>query len=137
METAEDRKKVLVVEDDVFLTNIYRAKLNGVGFIVEAAVDGHDAISKLELFEPDFILLDIVMPKMNGFEVLRNIKAEPKWKNIPIMVVSNLSDNSDIQKARELGAVDYVVKINTPIEHIVEKVQYFLSPKDKKPDSSK
>ena len=120
-------KKILVVEDDLFLTNIYRSKLGEAGFSVEAASDGHAALSKLEEYSPDVILLDIVMPKMNGFELIKRIKADSRWHNVPILVITNLAEQADEQKARELGATDFVIKTGTPIETIVEKVQNFLT----------
>ncbi len=116
--------KVLVAEDDKFLVKVYQAKLGKAGFVVEIATDGEEVEKIIESFDPDVILLDLMMPKKDGFEVLAYLKSS-KFSHVPVIVTSNLSQPEDKQKALGLGAKDFVVKSDTPIEEIVQKLQSF------------
>jgi DNA-binding response OmpR family regulator len=115
-------KKILVVEDDKFLRSAYLAKLVRVGFEVQVAEDGEEALKILGDFEPDLILLDLIMPKKDGFQTLAEMKGNSRWKNIPVIVTTNLGQQEDIDKAVGLGAMDYVVKTAMPMDGIVEKI---------------
>ncbi|MFZ5424362.1 MAG: response regulator [Patescibacteria group bacterium] len=121
--TEKFTKKVLIVEDDIFLTNIYRQRLQDAGYIVEATLNGEECLERMKLFKPDIILLDIIMPKTDGFETLKAIKANKDHNTIPIIVVSNLSERDDIDRAYSLGASDYIIKSDVPIEHIIQRIQ--------------
>lgn len=101
---------VLVVEDTELLRRMYVDKLMQDGYEVLAAADGLEALSVLKTQEVDLILLDLVMPRMSGLEVLDTVKADPRTANIPVLVLSNLGQESDVQKGIELGAADYLVK---------------------------
>lgn len=118
--------KILIAEDDKFLANAYRVKFEKENFEVVIAYDGDEAITKVKTFQPDVILLDLVMPKKDGFTTLSELKAHTDWAKIPVIVTSNLSQESDFQKAKELGAADYFVKSDTPIGSIVAKVKSYL-----------
>jgi DNA-binding response OmpR family regulator len=117
--------KVLIAEDDKFLASAYRVKLNKLGFEVKVAVDGIEALQILVDFQPDVILLDLIMPNQDGFVTLEKIKADEKMKSIPVIVTSNLGQEEDINKAKELGADDYIVKADMELEDLVEKIKAY------------
>lgn len=115
--------KVLVVEDDKFLISAYRAKLVKSGFEVQIAQDGQEAIEVLQSFVPDIILLDLVMPRKDGFVALAEIRQDPRLKNIPVIVASNLGQKEDLDKAMSLGASDYIIKSDMSLDGIIAKIQ--------------
>jgi DNA-binding response OmpR family regulator len=112
-------KKVLVVEDDKFLSNILKIKLERAGFQVIQAFDGEEGLKLLRQEPPSLVVLDLVMPKISGFEFLENMSVDPQLGNIPVVVASNLGQESDISKARNLGVKDYYVKAQTSIDDLV------------------
>ncbi len=116
-------KKILIAEDDRFLQNIYRVKLTKEGFEVRVAGDGQEFLEELKTFTPDVILLDLVMPVVDGFTVLQTVKSDPKFKNIPVIVTSNLGQDEDVKKAMKLGAKDYIIKSDTALSGIIEKIK--------------
>ena len=118
--------KILVAEDDKFLANAYRVKLSKAGYEIKVASDGQEAIESLETFIPDVILLDLIMPVKDGFAVLEELKKNDKWKNIPVIVASNLGQKEDVDKGMALGATDYIIKSQMPINDILAKVNKIL-----------
>ena len=116
-------KKILVAEDDKFLVKVYESKLVKAGFEAKIAQDGEEVLEILKTFTPEIILLDLMMPKKDGFQVLTELKADPKLKSIPVIVTSNLSQPEDKEKALEMGAKDYIVKSDTPIQEIIDKLK--------------
>lgn len=114
--------KVLVVEDDKFLISAYRAKLTKVGFEVQMAGDGVEAIEALKTYKPDLILLDLVMPRKDGFVTLAEIKQDASLKNIPVIVASNLGQKEDLDKAMGLGAVGYIIKSDLSMEDLITRI---------------
>jgi DNA-binding response OmpR family regulator len=118
--------KILIAEDDQFLANAYRVKFEKEGFEVLIAGDGEEAIQNLETFKPDLIILDLVMPKKDGFVTLAEIKSNPSFAQIPVIVTSNLSQTADFDKVKSLGAVEYLVKSETPIGDIVNKIRSYI-----------
>ena len=119
-------KKILVVEDDTYLANAYRVKLTRAGFEVKNAFDGVEAIEMLSTFTPDLILLDIVMPKKDGFVTLSEIKANEAWKNIPVILASNLGQKEDRDRGMQLGATDFVTKTDFTLNSLIEKISNLL-----------
>ncbi len=119
-------KKVLVIEDDHFLSSLMKARLEKEGFGVSQAFDGEEAFNFLKQNKPDLIVLDLIMPKVSGFELLENISVDPQISRIPIMILSNLGQESDIEKVRRLGATQYFVKVQTSIDDLVSKVKDLL-----------
>ena len=105
-----EKKKVLLAEDDAFVSDIYDTRLKQEGFEVIIAVNGLEAIKRLEETVPDLILLDILMPYMDGLEVLKKIKVNPEWMNIPIILLTNLSEKEKMEEALTLGANDFLIK---------------------------
>ncbi len=116
-------KTILLVEDDKFLRELISRKLSGEGFKIEEAVDGEAGLKKLEEIKPDLILLDLILPGLDGFEVLERIKDNPSVSEIPVLILSNLGQRDEIEKGLKLGAVDFLVKAHFTPEEIVEKVK--------------
>ena len=119
-------KKILIVEDDNYLTNAYRVKFTKVGFEVKNAFDGDEALDLLKTFMPDLILLDIIMPNKDGFATLTEIKANEKWKNIPVILASNLGQKEDIDRGIRLGATDFFIKTDFTLNNLIEKINGIL-----------
>jgi DNA-binding response OmpR family regulator len=120
------QKKVLIAEDDLFISKTYAFRLGQEGFAIIMAKNGEEAVEKAIAENPDLILLDIIMPKKNGFEVLETLKTNKILKAIPIIILSNLGQETDIKKGMDLGAVDYIVKAHITIEEVVEKAKKYL-----------
>jgi len=114
--------KILIVEDEEVLSRVMSEKLKNGGYKTEIANDGAEALLMAKKFKPDLILLDLLLPKKNGFEVLRDLKKDGSLKDIPVIVLSNLDQDEDIKQAMTSGAVDYFVKSQHPINEIIEKV---------------
>lgn len=121
------KKKILIVEDEEMLSKVLVEQFEKAGFDVEAAFDGEKALKSLEKSKPDLVLLDIILPKINGFDVLKAIKENPDTQDIPVIMISNLGRDEDIKQSIKLGAVDYYIKAQHPIFEIIEKVSNFLS----------
>jgi len=120
------RIKILIIEDEKSLLDILERKLLYEGYEVSIAQDGEEGIKKVKEIKPNLILLDIVMPKMNGFEVLENLKKSQEFSSIPVIVISNSGYSVDLDKALELGAVDYLVKAEFDLEEVVRKIEKVL-----------
>ncbi len=121
----------MIVEDEDFLVQALKDNLTVEGCAVDTAKDGEEAVQKVEKSKPDLILLDLLMPKKDGFYVLEELKKNPKWKLIPVIVLSNLGEDTSIKKAMEMGADDYFVKSQHPIEEVIEKIKDFLNGRKK------
>ena len=118
--------KILIVEDDKFLLNVYRLKLTKEGFEVRLAKNGDEALETLKDFKPDVILLDLVMPVRDGFSVLEELKKDPTLSKIPVIITTNLGQKEDIDRGLKLGARDYIIKSETAMEKIMEKIRNTL-----------
>ena len=118
--------KILIVEDEKILREVLRDEFVHHQFNVETARDGEEALMKAKTMEIDFILLDLMLPKKNGFEVLEALQADPATESIPVIILSNLGQDEDIKRALKLGAIDYFVKAQHPIKEVVEKVKEIL-----------
>jgi len=119
-------QKILLVEDDQFLSSLLQTRLQKEGFEVALATKGDQALQLLKENRFDLILMDIILPGKSGFEAMEEIIASPQYGQTPIMVISNLGQESDIAKGRELGAVEYFVKAQISIDDLVAKVRGFL-----------
>ncbi len=120
--TEAKEKYILIVEDDEFISDVYRKKLLLEGFEVSLARDGEEAIRALRARKPDLLLLDIMLPLKDGFEVLSELRADPALSDTKVVVLSNLSQAKDIARAKELGALDYVVKSNTTLSDMIARI---------------
>lgn len=121
-----NKTKILVVEDDPFVSNLLIKNLLGAGYVVINATEGQKALTMLETEKPQVILLDLLLPGLDGFEVLKRIKANAAISNIPVIILSNLGSQDDINKALQLGASDYIIKANFTLTEIVERIKTVL-----------
>jgi CheY-like chemotaxis protein len=120
--------KIVLAEDEEIISMAYQQGLTFLGYEVVIAQDGLDAIEALKQQIPDILLLDIIMPNMNGFEVLEAVRKNPDYKELPIIMLTNLSQSSDELQARELGANDYMIKSNITLKQLVERIESILQP---------
>lgn len=121
------KAKILVVEDEEILLTALKEELNTGGYEVEGAADGVEGLQKTKSFKPQLILLDLLMPKMDGMEMLQKLKADSETRDIPVVILTNLSDYEKISEALSLGAMDYLVKANYKLEDLLDKVGTVLS----------
>lgn len=120
-------KKVLIIEDDPFLSEMYAVKLSDNGFKTEVASDGKAGLVKVLEFQPDLVLLDIVLPKMDGFEVLKEIKSKDETKETPVVLLTNLGQKGEVEKGLSLGAEEYIIKAHFTPTAVVAKVKELLT----------
>ncbi len=119
-------KKILIVEDDSFLQGLASSKLEKDGFSVMAASSGDEAAKLLETATPDLVLLDLVLPGTDGFGVLKKLRENAPTAQTPVIVFSNLSEEGDIKKAKDLGATDYMVKSNFTLDELSDRIKELL-----------
>jgi len=122
----EANKNVFLIDDDPFILDMYTLKFKEHGFGVDSARNGKEALEKLKTLKPDCILLDIVMPEMDGFEVLRELKKSKKGGLPKVILLTNLGQKEDVEKGMEFGADDYVIKAHFTPSEVVEKVKQVL-----------
>lgn len=122
----ERQHKILLVEDDAALANVYKTRLEMEGFNVSHVANGEDALARTIEFKPDLIVLDVMMPKINGFDVLDILHNTPETANIRVVMLTALSQQKDKERAAELGAVDYLVKSQVVISDVVSRIKYHL-----------
>lgn len=122
----EDGPSILVVEDDQFLRDLIVKKLKEEGFSVKEAVDGEEGLRFVRENRPDCVLLDLILPGIDGFEVLKQVKADTSLSSIPVVILSNLGQKDDIDRGLELGAKDYLIKAHFTPGEIVQKVKEIL-----------
>lgn len=122
-----DKKiKVLLIEDEEVLSNMYDTKFKMEGFEVTKALDGETGLKLAQEAKPDLILLDIIMPKLDGFSVLKKLKEDSQLKDIPVVLLTNLGQDEDVKKGNQLGVLGYLVKANTTPAQVVDRVKEFL-----------
>ncbi|MBX4205405.1 MAG: response regulator transcription factor [Candidatus Doudnabacteria bacterium] len=127
-----DKKlKILVVEDEEILLTALSEELKQEGFEVVGAKDGVEGLEKAAAEQPNLMLLDLVMPRLDGISTLKQMKAQENTKDIPIVILTNLSDYDKISDALSMGAMDYLVKANYRLEELVTKIKTVLERKDK------
>tara|TARA_B100000315_G_scaffold229341_1_gene238855 strand:+ start:236 stop:601 length:366 start_codon:yes stop_codon:yes gene_type:complete len=117
---------ILIIEDDKFLRELITQKVSGEGYEVKEAVDGEEGLKVAKEEHPDLILLDIILPGMDGFEVLRQLKEAKEAANIPIILLSNLGQKEDVDKGMKLGATDYLIKAHFTPGEIISKIKSTL-----------
>ena len=122
-----ESKSVLIIEDDRFLSTLIKTRLDKEGFQVRQAFDGSEALTVLREQVSDCIVLDLIMPKMSGFEFLETLSQDPALSKIPVIVLSNLAQDSDIEKAKRFGAKEYFVKVRISVDSIVTKIKELLA----------
>ncbi len=126
-QTIDGKARILIVEDDLNLADVYSTKFEKEGFEVFVAADGEEGLSKINEWRPHLVLLDIMLPKKDGFAVLKELKENPQTKMIPVIMWTNLSDPEESRKAKELGAIDYLVKVYNMPSEVVDTVQKRLN----------
>jgi len=120
---ADNKIKILLIEDEEMLANMYEVKFKNEGFDLVKALDGAQGLEMAKTIKPDFILLDIIMPKVDGFSVLKSLKEEESTKDIPVMMLTNLGQDEDIERGKQMGSVGYLVKANITPAEVVESVK--------------
>jgi len=120
-------KKILLVEDDDALANVYMMRLRAEGFDVRRVANGEDALAAAKDHKPDLVLLDVMMPKVSGFDVLDILRNTPETANLKIIMLTALSQESDKQRAQGLGVDDYLVKSQVVISDVIDRIKYHLS----------
>lgn len=125
--TDTPRKKILLIEDDSFISQMYSMKFKQTNFDFVVARDGAEGMELAKKEKPDLILLDIILPEMDGFEVLRQLKEDPMLQSIPVVLLTNLGQQENIQKGMAMGAKDYIIKAHYTPQEVVEKAQTFLT----------
>jgi len=118
--------KILLVEDDTFLAGMYITKLGFENFEISLANDGKQGIKQAQKNLPDLILLDILLPKVDGFEVLKTLKKQESTKNIPVILLTNLGQKDDVEKGLSLGAADYLIKAHFMPQEVIKKIKETL-----------
>ena len=121
-----DKKKILLVEDDNARASVYRSRLELEGFVVEHVQNGELALAKIIEFKPDLVVLDVMMPKVNGFDVLDIVRNTPETANVHVVMLTALSQPKDKERAQQLGADDYLVKSQVVIGDVVERIKHHL-----------
>lgn len=120
------KPKILIIEDDSFLGDVLTRKLAGEGFSVSLVKDAEKGLEEITSLSPDVVLLDIILPKMNGYEMLEKKQKDPAIKDIPVIIISNSGQQVDVLRARSLGAKDYLIKADFDPDEVVEKVRAYL-----------
>jgi DNA-binding response OmpR family regulator len=121
-----DKKTIMLVEDDKFIVDIYETKLSHSGFNVIVANNGKEAVDLLAENTPDLMLLDLVMPYMDGFDVLKEMHDSPEWSKIPVILLTNLSQKEDIEKGMQLGAKDFLIKSHFTPSEVLKKIEALI-----------
>ncbi|PIY90755.1 MAG: response regulator [Candidatus Nealsonbacteria bacterium CG_4_10_14_0_8_um_filter_35_10] len=119
-------KTILIVEDDKFLRELIAQKLLKEGYNISEAIDGEEGIKKIKTEKPDLILLDLILPGVDGFEVLSRMKADEKLAEIPVIILSNLGQREEIERGLKLGANDYMIKAHFTPREIIDKIKTVL-----------
>lgn len=120
------KKTILVAEDDRFLLKVYTAKLEKEGFNVVACNDGAEAVRQAQVHKPNLMLIDMIMPKKNGFDVLLEVKADPVIASTPVIILTSLGQESDVERGLQLGAADYLVKSSASFRDVNEKIAQYI-----------
>ena len=121
-----EEKYVLIVEDDPFYSSIYKTKVEKEGIRSILVHDGAAAMTEVQKQKPSLIVLDLIMPGKDGFQVLEELKSHPNLKDIVILVLSNLSQEEDIKRVMDMGATEYLIKSNIPLGDLIQKIKGYL-----------
>lgn len=119
-------KQILIIEDDEFFRELIAKKLNKSGFEFSLAINGQEGVERMKTDKPALVFLDILLPDVDGFDILTKIKADKEISSIPIIILSNLGQKEDIDKGLELGATDYLIKAQIDLDEIVEKIKKYI-----------
>jgi len=120
-------EKILLIEDEELIIRLLSKKLAAIGYDVSLAMNGEEGLEKIKQIVPDLILLDIVMPRMGGFEVMAEMKKDENIADIPVIIISNSGQPLELEKAKELGAADWLVKTEFDPKEVAEKIQKYIN----------
>ncbi len=123
------KKKILIIEDDKILADMYAVKFDKVGYEVVETQNGIEGLNLAKTINPDVVLLDVILPEMDGFSILIELKKEKNTKKLPVILLTNLGQQGDIEKGKLLGATDYLTKSNTTPAEVIERVKKILDKK--------
>jgi DNA-binding response OmpR family regulator len=126
MDSTNTQKKILLVEDDDNMANVYATRLEAEGFNIKRVANGEEALAAALEFHPDLILLDVMMPKVSGFDVLDILRNTPETANLRVIMLTALSQEADKQRATDLGVDDYMVKSQVVIADVVDRIKHHL-----------
>ena len=126
MPKVKEKIKIALIEDDPYLSSMYATKFELEGYEVVTASDGEKGLALIQSKIPNLILLNVMMPKMNGFDVLERIKKDDKTKDIPVILLTNLNQSDEVERGMRMGAVDYLIKAHFLPSEVVEKVKMAL-----------
>lgn len=118
---------VFIIEDDRFLSPLLRSRLEKEGLTVKQAFDGEEALKMLETMRPQVVILDLIMPRISGLELLQTLASDPQYNRIPVIIMSNLSQDSDVEKAKSLGAAGYFVKVHASLDEVIKLVKQLMA----------
>jgi CheY-like chemotaxis protein len=124
-QTGTDNRRILVVEDDKFLGQLLSRRMTQEKFNFKLVTSGEDALTEAKSNKPDFVVLDLLLPGMNGYEVLERLKGDPKLKDIPVLVLSNLGQQAEKDRAFELGAAGFMVKAESDLDDVLKAIRGF------------
>lgn len=119
----DNNKKILIVEDEKMILDALKKKLESSGFEVDMAIDGEEGLRKSLEGDPDLVLLDIILPKMDGMTMLDKLRNEEKGKDIPVIILTNLDADTEFEESREKGVNDYLIKTNWTLDDVVKKIR--------------
>jgi|SRR3989344_3033919 len=126
MDEEVKKPQILLIEDDVFMIELLARELEAAGMEVALAKTGAEGVKKYDESKPDLILLDLLLPDQNGFETLRQIRRKPHGPEVKVLIVSNVAEEPDMEEAKRLGAIEYIVKSNSTLSEIVKKTEEAL-----------
>lgn len=124
--SSAEKKKILVVEDDFYMRDLYITQVKYEGYLAEGAADGAEALVKVKSELPDMVLLDLMLPKVDGLTVLKTIKSDPATSNIPVVIMTNMESSEIEQQAKAAGATDYFLKIKVTPSEFIDKIKGYL-----------
>lgn len=120
------KPKIVLVEDDTFLAGMYVSKLTFENFDVRLATDGKEGLKLIQEERPDVVLLDLILPKLSGFDILRTVKQDRATRGIPVLLLTNLGSRADVERGLALGAADYIIKAHFLPSEVIEKIKRLL-----------
>ena len=118
--------KILIVEDDPLIVKIYATRLQAEGFEVQSAQDGLEGVAKMRAFMPNVVLLDVMMPKLDGFGFVTEVKKDPNLQAIPVVMYSNMSNEEEMERAKSLGVAEFLIKANLTPNQVIDKIKQYL-----------
>ena len=127
MNNDTSQKTIVIADDDSFITHAYKAGLEEAGYLVIVATDGEEALKQIQALHPDVVLMELILPQLDGFSLLKTLSEDPLLADIPVIVLTNLSQDSDVEEARRLGADDVMVKSDVSLQDVLAQIDRLLA----------